>query len=103
MTSGQEETAYNGAGLIAGLVRRAAGRIDVLPAGGINRFTAADVVARTGYARVHASLRARREDRSVGARPQVSFGGPIRVLEDRYGRTSGEAVAELRRRLDAIT
>jgi copper homeostasis protein len=101
MTSGQEETAYNGAPRIAELRGRAAGRIEVLPAGGINRFTLADVLARTGCDQVHASLRTRRDDRSVAARPQVSFGGPVRVPEDRYDATSVAAVAELRDRLDA--
>jgi copper homeostasis protein len=99
MTSGQEETAYNGASTIAELIRRAAGRIEVLPAGGVNRFTVADVLARTGCNQVHASLRGSREDRSVGLRPQVSFGGAVRLPEDRYQATSQKAVAELRARL----
>jgi copper homeostasis protein len=99
MTSGQEETAYNGAHRIAELVRRAAGRIEILPAGGINRFTVADVLARTGCDQVHASLRAKREDRSVAARPHVSFGGAVRLPEDCYDTTSAEAVAELCGRL----
>jgi copper homeostasis protein len=96
MTSGQEETAYNGAALIAELIRRCAGRVEVLPAGGINRFTVTDVVARTGCDQVHASLRTKQEDRSVAARPQVSFGGALTLPEDRYSATSREAVAELR-------
>jgi copper homeostasis protein len=96
MTSGQEETAYNGAKLIAELIQRAVGRIEVLPAGGINRFTVADVVARTGCDHVHASLRRKREDRSVSAHPHVSFGGAVKLPEDRYDATSAEAVAELR-------
>jgi copper homeostasis protein len=96
MTSGQEETAYNGAPLIAELIGRAAGRIEVLPAGGVNRFTAADVVARTGCDQVHASLRVLRQDCSAAARPQVSFGGPIRLPEGGYAATCAEAVAELR-------
>jgi copper homeostasis protein len=96
MSSGQEENAYNGAQLLGELIRRAAGRIEVLPAGGINRFTVADVVDRTGCDQVHASLRMRREDRSVAGRPQVSLGGTVRLPEDRYGATSAEAVAELR-------
>src|SRR5262245_50099370 len=100
LTSGQQETAYNGAGLIAELITRAAGRIEVLPAGGINRFTVADVLARTGCDQVQASLRARQEDRSVLARPQVSFGGAVRLPEGQYDRTSPQAVAELRGRLD---
>jgi copper homeostasis protein len=97
MTSGQEESAYNGAKQIAELIERATGRIEVLPAGGINRFTVADVIARTGCTQVHASLRSRREDRSVAARPQVSFGAPVRIPEDRFDAVSTEAVAELRR------
>src|SRR5262249_28299550 len=74
LTSGQEETAYNGAARIAELVRRAAGRIEVLPGGGINRFTLADVLARTGCRQVHASLRRGLSDASTSARPQVAFG-----------------------------
>jgi copper homeostasis protein len=99
MTSGQEETAYNGAKLIAELIRRAGRRIEVLPAAGINRFTVADVIVRTRCDQVHASLRIRREDGSVAFRPQVSFGGPVRIPEDRYDGTCAEAVAELRGQL----
>ncbi len=99
MTSGQEESAYHGAPLIAELVRRAAGRIEVLPAGGINRFTVADVLARTRCDQVHASLRAGRPDPSTAARPQVSFGGALRQPEDRFDATSAEAVAWMREML----
>lgn len=100
LTSGQEETAYNGAGLIAELVRRAAGRIEILPGGGVNRFTVADVLARTGCDQVHASLRTSQSDRSVSARPQVAFGGSFRPPEDRHDATSADAVAGLRALLD---
>lgn len=96
MTSGQEETALKGARLIAELIQRAAGRIEVLPAGGINASTAVDIITRTGCDQVHASLRTHHEDRSVAARPQVSFGGASRGSEHRYDATSAEAVAELR-------
>jgi copper homeostasis protein len=102
MTSGQEEIAYNGAVLIAELIRRCAGRIEVLPAGGINRFTIADIIARTGCDQVHASLRTEREDRSVAARPQVSFGGTVSSPEDHYHATSREAVVELRSLLQKL-
>lgn len=97
MTSGQEEIAYNGAPLIAELIRRAAGRVEVLPAGGINRFTVADVISRTGCSQIHASLRGRREDRSVRARPHVSFGGAVRPPEDHYDVTSLEAVTAMKK------
>lgn len=99
MTSGQEETAFNGSPLIADLVRRAAGRIEVLPSGGINRFTAADVVARTGCDQVHAALRTAARDASVAARPQVRFGPAVGLPEERIDRTDEAAVAKLREML----
>ncbi|HEY7312861.1 MAG TPA: copper homeostasis protein CutC [Gemmataceae bacterium] len=100
LTSGQEVSAYNGAATIAELIRRAAGRIEVLPAAGINRFTVADVVARTGCDQVHASLRGTRTDPSTAARPHISFGGAGSHGEDRHDATDPAAVAELRRQLD---
>jgi copper homeostasis protein len=99
LTSGQEATAYNGAARIAELLRAAAGRMEILPAGGINRFTIADVLARTGCDQVHASLRVQREDGSTAAQPHVSFGKPVNMREDHYDATSAAAVAELKRRL----
>jgi copper homeostasis protein len=99
MTSGQEETAVAGAGLIAELMRRAARRVEVLPAGGINRATAAELVARTGCDQVHASLRMSRMDSSVAARPHVTFNSRTGPTEGNYQGTDAEAVAELRKLL----
>src|SRR5207245_2274078 len=69
LTSGQEETALAGAALIRRLIERSAGRIEVLPAAGIDAATVAEVVARTGCEQVHGSLRAARADPSTAARP----------------------------------
>lgn len=99
MTSGQEASAYNGAARIAEFVRHAAGRIEILPAGGINRFTVADVVSRTGCTQVHASMSTSRKDPSVLARPQVSFGGTLKPPEDEFPVTDPGGVAGLRRLL----
>jgi copper homeostasis protein len=99
MTSGQETSAYNGAANIAQYLRHAAGRVEILPAGGINRFTVADVVSRTGCDQVHASLSSTSKDRSVAARPQVSFGGTLKPPEDEFSVTDRTAVANLRQAL----
>ncbi len=103
MTSGQEASAYNGAVRIAEFIRHAAGRIEILPAGGINRFTVADVVSRTGCNQVHASLSTSRKDQSVLARPQVSFGGTLKPPEDEFTVTDSGGVAGLRRMLGGMT
>ena len=99
MTSGQETSAYNGAANIAHYLRHTAGRIEVLPAGGVNRFTVADVVSRTGCDQIHASLSTARKDHSVTARPQVSFGGTLKPPEDEFTVTDRAAVATLRQTL----
>ncbi len=96
MTSGQEATAYNGSPLIARLIQHAAGRIEVLPAGGINRFTVEDIVARTGCDQVHASLRTTVRDTSICARSQITFSSVRSLPEDRFEQTSAEAVATVK-------
>ena len=55
-----------------------------------------DVVSRTGCDQVHASLSSASKDRSVAARPQVSFGGTLKPPEDEFSVTDRTAVATLR-------
>jgi copper homeostasis protein len=99
MTSGQEATAYNGASNIASYIRQARGRIEILPAGGINRFTIADVLARTGCDQIHASLSGSSRDASTSRRPQVAFGGTLKPSEVEFTATDVEAVRRLREML----
>ncbi len=89
LTSGQEESAYNGAPLIRDLIEQAAGRIEILPGGGIDRFNLDDVVNRTGCGQIHIGVSTVRRDTSVHGRPHVSFGGSLKPAEDSY------AVADL--------
>jgi copper homeostasis protein len=53
LTSGQAPTAVKGAGVIARLVRRAAGRIVILAGGGIDEKNVASIVKQTGVREVH--------------------------------------------------
>jgi len=100
LTSGQEAGAYQGAAAISRYRELASGRIEIVPAGGIDRFTIADVLARTGCGQVHASLTTVTADRSTRARPHVTFGAALRPREDQIVTTDAAAVAELRRFLD---
>lgn len=97
LTSGQQPTALEGAPLIAELIRRAAGRIEILPGGGINAGNVAEVMARTGCNQIHGSFRSARRDESVSARPAVSFGKANPSSEDGYESTDRAAVAAVRR------
>lgn len=95
MTSGQETRAEQGIPLIAELIRRAAGRIEVLAAGGINRDTVRQIVSGTGCNQVHAGLREHREDRSVSGRPGISFRAAPPSSDGYYEAVRAEAVLEL--------
>lgn len=59
MTSGGRRTALAGADVLRRLRERAAGRIELLPAGGIRPGNARQILTRTGCDQLHASLRDR--------------------------------------------
>jgi copper homeostasis protein len=101
MTSGQEETAIQGATLIAELIGRADGRIEVLPAGRINPLTVSELLTRTGCRQVHASARSRAADTSVAARPAIRFGPADLPPEGAFERTDPALVTALRAALMA--
>ncbi|GAB3534130.1 copper homeostasis protein CutC [Pontibacter brevis] len=57
LTSGQQETALQGAALIKELNERAAGKLIVMPGSGVNPANVREIVAKTGVSEVHASVR----------------------------------------------
>jgi copper homeostasis protein len=99
MTSGQRPTALAGAPGIADLVRQAAGRVEVLPAGGVTSDNVAELLRRTACDQVHGSLRGVGRDRSALGRPELTFAGPP-PPPDRYERTDPALVRRLREALD---
>jgi copper homeostasis protein len=98
MTSGQAPTAAKGADTIANLIEHAQGRIEILPAGGINAGNVADLLARTGCDQIHCGLRTRHRDRSGSVRPAISFGA-MQLSADEFDATDGDAVRAVRRLL----
>ena len=103
MTSGQAKSALAGAETIAALVRRAAGRIEVLPAGGINPDTVGEVLDRTGCHQIHAGVRTTGRDRSMAARPSIRFGRTVPLQEAEFDQTDSAAVTALRSALNHRT
>lgn len=57
LTSGQQETALQGVELIRELNAMAAGKLIILPGGGVNPENVREIVSRTGVGEVHASVR----------------------------------------------
>lgn len=81
LTSGQECSCYNGAEMLRQLIEKAAGRIQILPGGGIDVFNLRDVIERTGTDQVHMALLSVKHDTSTSLHPQVFFGGELRPSE----------------------
>jgi copper homeostasis protein len=77
LTSGQAPTAPQGAALIARLVRRAAGRIVVLPGCGIDETNVQRLVADTGAYEVHVRGTAMVRSGMAHRNPRVLFRSPV--------------------------
>lgn len=61
LTSGQQPTAIQGAGLIADLIKQADGRIIIMPGSGIRSSNITDLVKDTGAREFHTSARIKRK------------------------------------------
>jgi copper homeostasis protein len=84
LTSGQEATALEGSALIAALVRQAAGRIVVMPGGGLTERTVARVVAETGARELHFAALGETASPMAFRNERAYMGGALRPPE--YGR-----------------
>jgi len=74
LTSGQQATAAEGAGLIKELINRAMGRIIIMPGSGINEVNVLTVLQETGAREIHASLRSPVASRMNFRGDQASMG-----------------------------
>jgi copper homeostasis protein len=101
LTSGQQDTAPEGAELIAELVERAGKRIEILPGGGIRPFNVREIVDKTGCRQVHLTAWSTVKDSSTHARPRVTFGGALHPPEDEYEMTDAELVRGIGKKLRA--
>ena len=61
LTSGQKSTAIAGVDLISGLIKRANGRIAIMPGSGINENTVEEIVSKSGAKEIHFSAVAHRD------------------------------------------
>ena len=99
LTSGQEDNALEGAALIKRLVDYAAGRIEILPGGGIKPQTLQRVLESTGCTQVHLTAFKTQSDPSTRAHPQVTLGGALYPPEDQYLMTDRHLVEQISKAL----
>ncbi|WP_146902155.1 copper homeostasis protein CutC [Adhaeribacter aerolatus] len=81
LTSGQEKSALEGSELIAQLVQQAAGRIIIMPGGGITERNIARICRETGAPEFHLSARRKQPGNMQYRNERVSMGGELRLPE----------------------
>jgi copper homeostasis protein len=92
LTSGQEATCLEGLELLAMLVQQAAGRIIILPGGGITPRNIRKIVAETGAQEVHLSARSTLESAMQYRNSRIFMGGALRPAEFSWKTTDEELV-----------
>lgn len=92
LTSGQEATCMEGLELIAELHRRAAGRIIIMPGGGITPRNVRKLVAGTGVGEVHLSARRTVESGMTFRNPCAFMGGALRLPEYSWKMADADAI-----------
>lgn len=96
LTSGQQATAWEGAGLIEALVKQAAGRIIVMPGGGINEHNIEALAKQTGVSECHISGRKSCASQMQYQNHQVYLGGVLRLPEYERKVTDTDRISHFR-------
>ena len=84
LTSGQQTVAERGVSLIKSLIEQAAGRIIIMPGGGVNPQNIRKIEEETGATEFHFSGRKALESLMRYRNPKVSMGGAVHI--DEYSR-----------------
>ncbi|GAB2687379.1 copper homeostasis protein CutC [Mucilaginibacter koreensis] len=95
LTSGGKTTAMEGASVINHLVQQAAGRISIMPGGGISEHNVNSLVRFTGVNEVHASARTYRNSAMQYHNTHIMMGGHAGVNEYKIDETDSERVKQL--------
>jgi|SRR5450756_2193343 copper homeostasis protein len=93
LTSGQEPGVLEGLDLIVELVKRAAGRLIVMPGGGITERTMGRIAAACGASELHFASLEPQEGRMTYRNPRIFMGGTLRPPEYAQDVTRPESVA----------
>lgn len=97
LTSGQMPTVPQGAQTIKKMIEHAAGRIEILPGGGIETCNAAWCREQIGVDQMHAAIHRVAYDMSCQNNTSIFFGGCIYPPEDRFKIADSAAIAEFYR------
>ncbi len=97
LTSGQQPQALKGAELIGELIKKANGRIAIMPGSGVNEDTVAEIVAKSNAKEVHFSATAFGESEMQFRNPQISGMGSEEGAEFKVRLVDPLRVKDIRR------
>lgn len=95
LTSGQAQNVVMGADTIKEMIEYAAGRIEILPGGGVRSHNIVELIRITGCTQAHATAGIEHIDTSCHGNPDVYFGSIVGEPDDRYKIVEHEKVREL--------
>ncbi len=102
LTSGHRTTALLGADLIGELIKKASGRIAIMPGSGVNENTVADIVRKTGANEIHFSATAFRDSAMQYRNPAIAGMGSEEGSEFKYRTVDPHRVRAIRTLAEAI-
>jgi copper homeostasis protein len=102
LTSGQEASCLEGIDLLRELHERAAGRIIIMPGGGITPRNVGKIVAQTGVSEVHLSARRGVESAMQFRNRSCFMGGALRPDEFAWKTTDPQAVRSVIESVEAL-
>lgn len=97
LTSGQEATAFEGSELISKLIRKAAGRIIVMPGAGVNERNISKIRSITGASEFHVSGRTKVPSQMIFRQSAVFMGGALRLPEFEVSVTDASKIESVRK------
>ena len=100
LTSGQEATVFEGTDLIAELIRRATGRILVMPGGGIRERNVLRILAQTGATEIHVSASGPVSSAMEYRNSRVVMGRELRAPEFSWNSVDADRVRAYRALID---
>lgn len=102
LTSGHRTTAVLGADLIGELIKKANGRIAIMPGSGVNENTVEEIVLKTGAKEIHFSATAFRDSAMQYRNPAIAGMGSEEGSEFKYRTVDPQRVRAIRKLAESI-
>jgi copper homeostasis protein len=96
LTSGGQTQAVKGVDLIAELIKKANGRIAIMPGSGVNENTVEEIVSKTGASEIHFSATSSRESAMIFRNQQIAGMGSDEGSEFKLRTVDPERVRNIR-------